>query len=103
MGFEPVNDVPSSGLRYRMSAVLKSQSRPVIACQSRDAVIEVSVAPPIHGDSQLISAEMHLSFMSCLVGRLLYAPRSKGSSPVAPTAFPPTSALRMQAAVTTVV
>src|SRR3546814_1807305 len=41
--------------------------------------------------------------MSCLVGRLLYATRSKGSSPGAPTAFPPTSALRMPAVAPTVV
>ena len=54
-----------------MSAPEKSKSIALIVCQSRNAVIEVRVAPSNHGVFQLSSAEIPLSLTSCSVLRLL--------------------------------
>ena len=42
-----------------------------MASHLRWAVMEVSVASPNHGESQLTSTDTPLSLMSCVVGRLL--------------------------------
>src|SRR5690349_6361497 len=61
-----------------MSALVKSKSRPLIEPQSRQAVMDVNVAPPNQGVFQFTSADRPLSLMSCSVLRLLHASRRYG-------------------------
>ncbi len=60
-----------------MSAVEKSESCPLLARQSRHAVIDVSPAPS-DAMSQFSSAEAPLSLMSCAVERFENVRRANG-------------------------